>query len=96
MTTGTEERPAWRRALRPLELLVYWAPVWAPLVFFGQLAILGMKPALAERRRLAACEAELDARLAESLERREELGARLEALDDPIFQERLRRVALED
>jgi hypothetical protein len=70
--------------------LVYWMPVWIPLVLLGQVALRGLRPALTEHRRLVGCEASLEARLEEHLDRRGELEALHQALADPIYVERLR------
>ncbi|MBM3991671.1 MAG: hypothetical protein FJ298_11770 [Planctomycetes bacterium] len=72
--------------------LVYWAPVWIPMVVLAQVALGGLRPALAESRRLDREEE----RMAERLEREHVESARLErslqAQDDPIFLERERRL----
>jgi hypothetical protein len=72
--------------------VAYWAPVWIPMVVLAQVALGGLRPALAESRRLDREEE----RMAERLEREHAESARLEralqAQDDPIFLERERRL----
>lgn len=69
----------------------FWAPVWLPLVVLTQLALLGLGPALAERRRLAHAEHELDVRLEREQLEQAALERASRAQDDPIYLERERR-----
>jgi hypothetical protein len=73
-------------------VLIAWAPVWIAFAVLGQVALLGLRPAMAERRKLAQAETLLRARI----EREEKQAAELERLqraqNDPIFLERERRV----
>jgi hypothetical protein len=70
--------------------LCRWAPVAIALAFFAQLALLGLRPAIAERQRLAAAEQRLEQRLGLEEEERGALSAFRSALEDPIYRERLR------
>jgi hypothetical protein len=72
--------------------VLFWMPVWVPLVLLAQVGLLGLRPARAESRRLDEHEFELDKRLKGHSERREMLMAWSEALDDPIYRERMRRL----
>ncbi len=75
-----------------LRVLIAWAPVWITFAVLGQVALLGLRPAMAERRKLAEAQTLLRARI----EREEKQAAELERLqraqNDPIFLERERRV----
>jgi hypothetical protein len=77
-------------ALRFTSALVHWAPVGIALALFAQLALLGMKPALAERERLREAGERLETRLAADEEEHARLSAFRRALDDPVYRERLR------
>ncbi len=81
--------------MRSLEVLCYWMPVWVPLLLLAQFGSRGLKPARIEERRLAAHEAALEERRARLEQRRDELEALRRAHEDPVYQERLRRAALE-
>jgi hypothetical protein len=81
-------RYLWRSA----EVLMYWMPVWVPLILLAQLSSRGLSPALLEEQRLTAREEALDERLHGDLERARELELKLEALDDEIYHERLLRL----
>ncbi|MDP6538174.1 MAG: hypothetical protein QF410_01380 [Planctomycetota bacterium] len=72
--------------------VVFWMPVWASLVLLAQVGLLGLRPARIESRRLAERGVELEERLAGHLERRATLEAWGEALDDPLYRERMRRL----
>jgi hypothetical protein len=72
--------------------ICFWAPVWAAMVVLAQIALLGLRPALAEGRRLRAAERELEGRLAREVDRRASLERALRAQDDPIYLERERRL----
>ncbi|MAF67019.1 MAG: hypothetical protein CMJ84_15350 [Planctomycetes bacterium] len=72
--------------------ILYWMPVWASVVLLAQIGLLGLRPARIESRRLAERGVELEERLAGHLERRATLNAWAEALDDPVYRERMRRL----
>ena len=75
--------------------ILAWAPVWVPVGLGVQIAVLGLRPALQEHRRLTAEEDVLRARHAELSAEAETLQRRVHALDDPLYLERERR-ALRD
>jgi hypothetical protein len=77
-----------------LSQLAFWAPVLFALAFFSQIAFKGLKPALAEERRLAGEEQRLRAVHEELVTEQDELADQLEAFDDPIYLERLRQLGL--
>lgn len=72
--------------------VVHWMPVWVPLGVLAQLGLLGLKPALIEDQRLQQAELRLSARLAGLREERDALKHELDAFEDPIYLERLRRL----
>jgi hypothetical protein len=74
--------------------LRYWSPVIALMLLFGEMAFLGLRPALAESRRLDAAAPAVDERLARAQETRDKIDLQLRARKDPIYQERLRRLRL--
>jgi hypothetical protein len=76
--------------------VAYWTPVWLPLVLLAQIAFLGLRPALNERRYLARKEAEMERRYAADLALRRELAAELAAHRDPIYRERVQRERREE
>lgn len=92
------ERPALRAralAVGGLEACLLWTPLWVPLVFLGQLVVLGLLPARAEGARLDRAEFEMGARV-EALEaERLELETRARMLEDDVFRERVRRSLLD-
>ena len=71
--------------------LLYWSPVWLPLILVSQLALGGLRPALAEVRRLDA--AEIEVRAFERMLDDEALVLRTSErkLGDPIYRERVRK-----
>jgi hypothetical protein len=73
--------------------LSYWAPVLLALGFFTHVAFKSLRPALEEKRRLESEDAKMQAHETEQLERQHALELELEALEDPIYQERVRRAA---
>lgn len=72
--------------------VAYWAPVVLALAFLLHVANKSLKPALVEKQRLEQRDADLRSRETEQLRRQQELETQLEALDDPIYQERVRRM----
>ncbi len=70
---------------------LYWLPVLAVLVLFGQVALLGLRPALSERSRLAEAEVVLNERYQRDVLLSQEIAAHLAARYDPVFIERQRR-----
>jgi hypothetical protein len=70
-------------------------PLAVALLVFLQVTYLGLRPALAEERRLAAAEEELEGRMAEAESEAWELERLLAAQADPIYLERERRALLD-
>ena len=73
---------------KPVPGIFFWAPVWIPLLLWTQFALLGLRPALAEGRRLAGEEARLAPAHAEALAENEDIAATLIAWQDPVYRER--------
>jgi hypothetical protein len=71
--------------------LAYCLPVAIPLGLFAQIALLGLRPALAERAHLERMQEEMQSRLEADESLHEELSLRRAAREDPIFRERQRR-----
>jgi len=69
----------------------YWLPVLVALAVFGQVALLGLRPALTEERRLADATTLLLERQTAALEESARLSRLLQAQQDPVFLERERR-----
>jgi hypothetical protein len=70
---------------------LYWLPVLGPLVLFGQIALLGLRPAVCERARLADAELALETRYRADAAEHDLISSNLRARQDPIFLERQRR-----
>jgi len=85
------KRSVGRALAHVLQRGVYWTPVFAPMVLFGQVALLGLRPALCERARLAESETALRERYERDAAQHEVIRANLRARQDPIFLERQRR-----
>ncbi len=83
------EGPSRRRGV--LRALWYWLPVLVPLLILEQVCIRGLRPALAEGRRLEREEPAVRARHAHAQLRFETMDKQVRAWRDPIYQERLRR-----
>jgi len=90
--TDTPDTPRKNPLCCGLAGVVRWMPVWVPFGLLAQLGLLGLRPALHEDLRLQAAEARLEQRLAGLREERGELEHELDALQDPIYIERLRRL----
>jgi len=87
--TPAPDRRAQAGAL--LGATLHWAPVWAPLVFLGQLVFLGLLPARAESQRLDRAELEVEQRAEALSAEQRELAEQARMLSDDMFQERVRR-----
>jgi len=72
--------------------LRYWSPVFALMLIFGEIAFRGLRPALAESRRLDISAPAVDERFARAIEQRDTLVEQQRARKDPVYQERLRRL----
>ena len=74
--------------------LRYWSPVFVLMLLFGEIAFLGLRPALAESRRLDESEPAVRERLERAQEASASIELQLRARADPVYQERLRRLRL--
>ena len=88
LTTSTS---AAHSELSPRAIFLYWLPVLAALAVFGQVAVLGLRPALAEERRLGDATEVLVKRYEGAQEESARLGRLLHAQQDPVLLERERR-----
>lgn len=89
---GAPPTPAAASVPRWPERALYWLPVFVLMVLFAEFAFLGLRPALAEGRRLDVAEAALADRLAEAQHKQQTLALQIAARRDPIYAERLRRL----
>ena len=69
-----------------------WLPLCVSLGVFAQLALLGLRPALAERAHLARMRELVELRHQADFALHDELALRERAREDPIFRERRRRL----
>ena len=72
--------------------VLHWAPVWVPLVLLWQVGTLGLKPALAEEARLVEEGKSVEERHERTRAQFESLENEAEAWQDPVYQERRRRM----
>lgn len=91
---GKRRRAGPLQGARPQGLL-YWTPVLVALLFFAQVSLLGLRPALKESGRLGRAEAELLDRREAQLDRLQRYERILRAQSDPIYLERERRLLLD-
>jgi hypothetical protein len=89
----SSQRSAPRTGLRRV---AYWSPVFICMVLFAQVSFLGLRPALCEKKRLAAAQVAMDARHTRDLALYDAVAIRLRARSDPIFLERQRRKRLHE
>ena len=71
--------------------LLFWAPVWVPLVVVFQLSLRGLKPTKAEGRRVRGAEDEVRERVEGLEDKRMDLQLRRDMLADPIYRARVDR-----
>ena len=71
--------------------LVFWAPLWLPVIVLTQLTVRGLQPARAEGRRIAQAEAQVNLRVRALLDERGALLADRRRLADPIYRERVQK-----
>lgn len=89
-------RRPWRARLQSgASTVLAWTPVWVPLVFLMQLLLLGYLPARAEAARLDRAEHEVRSRTDALLGEERTLQRQARMLEDPIYQERVRRSLLD-
>ncbi len=74
--------------------IVYWMPVWVPLVLLWQVVDRGLRPAREEARRLAGEEQTVATRYSNARASFERMHAEAKAWTDPIYRERVRRLRL--
>lgn len=72
--------------------ILYWTPVWAALVCFAQVSLLGLRPVLEERHAIEGKATALEQRIAGERQKLASIDAWLGAQDDPIYRERMRRI----
>jgi len=89
--SSPDDRPRPAAAVLGARLL-YWLPVFVALALFAQLALRGLRPALSEHRRLVEAEQVLERRKARDLALHDQIALELRARQDPIYQERQRRL----
>jgi hypothetical protein len=70
--------------------------VWIPLGLFAQIALLGLRPALVEAKRLEHEAAGVEARHERTEQEWKRMRAEREAWDDEVWRERMRRAHLEE
>jgi hypothetical protein len=80
-----------RYSMRSLEVFLYWMPVWVPLILLAQVGTLGLRASRSEEQRLIGHETELNQRYESDAQENQDLKRQLQALDSPIYLERLRR-----
>lgn len=86
-------RPALKHVARHVGArLAYWAPVFAALALFAQVAFLGLRPAISEARRLAAASDVLEERWQRDRGLYDAYELQVRVRQDPIFVERQRRL----
>lgn len=82
--------------MRSLEVFLYWMPVWVPLILLAQIGTLGLKASRKEEQRLIGHEQELQERYERDTDEMQGLSRQLEALNNDIYLERLRRQRVEE
>ena len=94
---GRGLQPASARSVRglagvALAGLLHWLPLVLALALLAQIGILGLRPALLERQRLSRQAAGVRARNEALHARFDELKLQIEAWQDPVYIERVRRL----
>jgi hypothetical protein len=77
--------------IRALKTAISWSPVWVPALLFWQISVGGLRPALAEQKRLEAERPAVEERHDETTRDFEVMSAEHRAWDDPVYRERRRR-----
>jgi len=90
-SSSRRARPLARLLGQLASRLVFWAPVWLPLVFVYQLVLGGLRPTLQEGERVRGAEAEVRARVDALEAERADLETRRAMLSDPIYRARVER-----
>ncbi|MFT5289676.1 MAG: hypothetical protein ACI8QS_001099 [Planctomycetota bacterium] len=86
---GSSKRPSFLGLV--FGRLLFWAPVWVPLIVVFQLVLSGLKPTQAEGRRVRGAEDEVLQRVEDLESEREDLQLRRDMLADPIYRARVDR-----
>ena len=72
--------------------VLFWMPVWVPLLLLWQVALRGLSPALEEHRRLGQEEIAVVERHRTSEWSFNYMEAEARAWSDPVYRERVRRL----
>lgn len=83
--------PTAATAKSTLRQVLAWSPVFLAMAILAQVALLGLRPAVAERRRIAEAEQQMRARVEREELHAKELERVERAQNDPIYLERERR-----
>jgi len=75
-----------------MRFLLYWTPVWLPVLLLAQVCFLGLGPALEERARLDSERGIVETRYEDAEATFVDLSAQFVAWQDPVYQERQRRL----
>ena len=77
--------------VRVLGITLRWAPVWVPALLFWQITSNGLRPALAEQKRLDQARPTVEQRHTRTTAEFEQMDAEKRAWQDPVYRERVRR-----
>lgn len=77
--------------VRAIRKAITWSPIWVPALLFWQISVGGLRPALAEQKRLEDERPAVKERHNATSREFEEMSAEHRAWDDPVYRERLRR-----
>ena len=72
--------------------LIYWAPVWIPLILFLMITIRGLRPTLQRGRQLERIAPRVDALAQQAEAENLALVRTLEAWQDPMYRARQARI----
>lgn len=78
--------------VRILTVVLRWSPVWVPVLLIWQISESGLRPALAEQKRLADERPIVEERHATSEASFLRMSAERRAWNDPAYRERMRRL----
>ncbi len=79
--------------VRIFKSAITWSPVWVPALLFWQISVGGLRPALAEQKRLERERPVVEERHEQTSQEFEVMSAEHRAWEDPVYQERRRRAA---
>ncbi len=77
--------------IRFIRNAIAWSPVWVPALLIWQISVGGLRPALAEQKRLDEERPAVEERHRATSSDFEEMSAEHRAWEDPVYRERLRR-----